>query len=200
MNTAAHPLSYPATVDVRIPERIGRWRPFAQWILAIPHLVIAGALDYASRAVAIISWFAILLTGRLPEGLATFQIMMQRYSTRAYAYAAGLHAEYQPFEFEMSAAEPGGTPVDLTIEPDLGERNRVTTCFRLVLAIPAMIWTLLVGLVGVVCWFAGLFAVLFTGRWPAALHRRILAALRVGTRTTAYLTLLTDEYPPFTTA
>jgi hypothetical protein len=43
-----------------------------------------------------------------------------------------------------------------------------------------------------------LFAVLFTGRWPAGLRHFTLGVLRWWLRVEAYLLLLTDEYPPFT--
>ena len=97
-------MDYPASIDVRTPERIDNWRPLVQWILAIPHLIIAGALGYASAAVAIVSWFVILFTGKLPTGLANFQVMVMRYTSRSQAYAGFLHSEYPPFDFTMTAA------------------------------------------------------------------------------------------------
>jgi hypothetical protein len=45
-----------------------------------------------------------------------------------------------------------------------------------------------------------LFAVLFTGRWPAGLRDFVLGVTRWWLRVEAYLVLLTDEYPPFTLA
>ena len=48
-------MDYPATLAVRTPPRLANWRPLVQWILAIPHLIIAGALSYASGAVAVIT-------------------------------------------------------------------------------------------------------------------------------------------------
>jgi hypothetical protein len=190
-------MTYPASIEVTTPERLDRWRPLVQWILAIPHLIVAGALQYAAEAVAIVSWFIILFTGKLPQGLADFQVMVMRYNMRAWAYAGFLHAEYPPFEFEMSPREPGGTPVDVDIEPALDDRNRLTVGLRIIWAIPALLFAVLIGIVGALAWFVSFFVVLFTGRWSDGLRTWVMHSLRVQIRVGAYLALLTDEYPPF---
>jgi hypothetical protein len=125
--------------------------------------------------------------------------MALRYNARAQVYAGFLHDQYPPFAFDMATTEPGGTPVDYTIVPALGGRNRLTVGLRIIWAIPAIVWVMLIGIVGAVCWFIGFFAVLFTGRWPDGLRRWVMASLRVSTRANAYVMLLTDEYPPFAT-
>lgn len=192
-------MDYPATIDVRSPDQIAQWRPLVQWIMALPHLIIAVALEQVTGAVAVVSWIIILFTGRLPVGLANFQILILRYTTRAEVYAGFLHDEYPPFDFTMSAAEPGGTPVDLSIEPVLEDRNRLTVGLRLIWAIPALLYALLIVIVGAICWFLSFFAILFTGRWPEGLRGWVMKMLRVSVRANAYLLLLTDEYPPFST-
>ena len=192
-------MNYPATIGVSTPDRIDRWRPLVQWILAIPHLVLASVLQNVGEVVAVISWFVILFTGKLPAGLANFQVMALRYSARAEIYAGFLHAAYPPFEFAMTGDDPGGTPVTYTIRPALEDRNRLTVGLRFIWAIPALLWVLLIGIIGAICWILGFFAVLFTGRWPQGLHRWVLASLRVSIRASAYIYLLTDDYPPFVT-
>jgi len=192
-------MSYPATIDVRTPDRLANWRPLVQWILAIPHLVIAGAMGYIAGPVAIISWFAILFTGRLPAGLANFQVMILRYSERAQLYAGYLYEEYPPFDFTMATAEPGGSPVAVSVLPALENRNRLTVGLRIFWIIPALFYAFLIGLVGAICWFLAFFAILFTGRWPDGLRSWVMKALRVSIRLNAYGLLLTDEYPPFAT-
>lgn len=181
------------------PAEIDRWRALVQWILAIPHLIIAWAMEYVSGAVAVISWFVILFTGKLPAGLANFQIMILRYTTRAEVYAGFLHDQYPPFEFATTAEEPGGTPVDLVVEPALENRNRLTVGLRIIWAIPAFLYMFVIAIVGVICWFLAFFAVLFTGRWPEGLRDWVMKLMRVGLRLNAYVMLLTDEYPPFST-
>jgi Domain of unknown function (DUF4389) len=89
--------AYPATLDVDRAERIANWRPIVQWLLAIPHLVILNALQDLSGIVAVISWFVILFTGKLPDGLANLQCLIIRYGNRTCAYAGFLREEYPPF-------------------------------------------------------------------------------------------------------
>ena len=103
--------SYPATITVETPPSMDRWRPLVQWILAIPHFIIAGALDYVSGALAIVSWFVILFTGALPKGLADFQVMILRYTARVQVYAGFLHDQYPSFGFTVGGNDPGGPPV-----------------------------------------------------------------------------------------
>lgn len=192
-------MSYPASIEVQRPAKIANWRPLVQWILAIPHLVIAGALGYVSSAVAIVTWFVILFTGRLPAGLANVQVMILRYSTRANIYAGFMHDQYPPFAFDMTAAEPGGTPVTIDVQPALENRNRLTVGLRLLWIIPAALYAIVICIVGALAWIAAFFAILFTGRWPDGLWSWAMKLERVSIRLSAYCYLLTDEYPPFDT-
>lgn len=190
-------MDYPATVSVEVPDRVANWRPLVHWLLAIPHLIIFEVLQHLAWLLNIVGWVVIVFTGRMPAGLADFQAMYLRYTLRLYAYVGFLHEQYPPFAFQMSAAEPGGTPVTVGFEPELSDRNRGTVAVRLILAIPALVFWWLTSVVALVITVIGFFAVLFTGRWPAGLRDWLLAWYGVVLRTNAYLHLLTDEYPPF---
>ena len=192
-------MNYPATIEVETPEEIDRWRTLVQWLMAIPHLIIASVLQYVAGAAAVISWFIILFTGKLPPGIANFQAMVLRYATRAQTYAGFLYADYPPFEFTTSSADPGGSPAVVNFEPELEDRNRLTVGLRFIWAIPAMAFAWVIAIVGGICWFLSFFAVLFTGRWPDGLREWVMKMLRVLIRLNAYILLLTDEYPPFST-
>jgi hypothetical protein len=189
-------MEYPARLDVDMPATIGRWRPLFQWVLAIPHFVVLYLLNIAGEVVGIISWFAILFSGRLPKGLADFQCMVQRYSTRVGTYAAGLHAQYPPFDFTTAPSDPGGYAAAVQFVPSLDGRNRLTCALRIIWLIPAAIVTFIILIVAVVCWLIGAIAVLFTGSWPEGLRAWVLKGLRASLRLSAYQWLLTDEYPP----
>ena len=192
-------MSYPASIEVQTPEKIARWRPLVQWFLAIPHLIIAGALSYVAGAVAVITWFVVLFTGLLPEGLANFQVMIMRYTMRANIYAGFRHDPYPPYDFSMTTDDPGGTPVTVWVHPQLEQRNRLTVGLRFIWLIPAALFLFVVWIVAAFCWFIAVFAVLFTGRWPAGLRSWVMKYQRVSIRLQAYGLMLTDEYPPFNT-
>jgi hypothetical protein len=194
----ATPNPYPATLSVESPEKIANWRPLVQWLLAIPHFVVLYLLEIAASVVVFVSWFAIVITGKLPAGMAAFQALYLRYGNRVVSYAGYLREEYPPFSFESAAPDPGdyaGVRSDFT--PALEDRNRLTTFFRLLLAIPHLVVLVFVGLAAWIAWLLAFFAVLFTGKWPAGLHRFVVGYLRWSLRVNAYFFLLTDEYPPF---
>lgn len=191
---------YPATFTLDPPEHVANWRPLVQWLLAIPHLLIANALGAVSRIVAVISWFAILFTGKLPAGLANFQALYLRYNVRALTYAGFLREEYPPFTFDTTPADPGDdSRVRVDMVPALEERNRLTVAFRLILAIPQFIVVALLTIGLLIVALIALFAVLFTGRWPAGLRQFAVGVGRWWLRVQAYTLLLTDDYPPFDT-
>jgi hypothetical protein len=52
-----------------------------KWLLAIPHYIVLLFLAFAALIVIIIAWFAILFTGRYPDGLFKFvvSVMTDRY-------------------------------------------------------------------------------------------------------------------------
>lgn len=87
-------------------------------------------------------------------------------------------------------------PIGLIVTDDL-KRSRLTTFFRLILAIPHFIvlylWSILAAVVVVIAWFAALF----TGSVPAGLHNFLATFLRYSTRVTAYTLLLSNPFPPF---
>jgi Domain of unknown function (DUF4389) len=197
MNATGGP--YPATFTFDAPERVANWRPLVHWLLAIPHLVILNALGMVSEVVAVISWFAVLFTGRLPAGLAGLQAMYLRYMLRTATYFGFLREEYPPFSFATTPADPGDDHrVSVDLVPRLEGRNRLTVAFRLILVIPQLIVLALLGVALFVVGVIAFFAVLFTGRWPDGLRDFALGVGRWWLRVEAYLVLLTDEYPPFT--
>ncbi|MFN8506744.1 MAG: DUF4389 domain-containing protein [Dehalococcoidia bacterium] len=124
------------------------------------------------------------------------------------------------------ASDPALYPVTLAVDLDTGQRNRLTTGFRFILAIPHMFLSGFVGSMGNVsvnlsrshglpeisasllyagvlgaaagvCAVISWFAILFTGSHPQGLWDFEAFVLRWQVRTSAYVTLFRDEYPPF---
>ena len=79
----------------------------------------------------------------------------------------------------------------------LRERNRLTTFFRLILAIPwyivNYIYTLAAAVVAVIAWFA----LLILGRYPQWAYDFNSGVLRYSTRFNAWFSLQVDAFPPF---
>lgn len=86
----------------------------------------------------------------------------------------------------------------VTFEVDYVERrNRLTTFFRLLLAIPVAFVLYVFGIVASIAIVIAWFAIVITGRYPKGLYDFVADFNRFVARVTAYVALLTDAYPPF---
>jgi uncharacterized protein DUF4389 len=96
-----------------------------------------------------------------------------------------------------AASAPAQHPIRLVVNDDL-QRNRLTVFFRLILAIPLLLWATLWLVIAVLATIANWFATLFTGRSPDGLQNFLGTFLRYTTHVRAYLLLVADPYPSFT--
>ena len=88
-------------------------------------------------------------------------------------------------------------PISYEADAALDDRNRLTTFFRMLVAIPWQIVAYLYGIAAGISAFIAFFALLFTGRMSDGLFNPIRSALAYGTRATAYFMYMTEDYPPF---
>ena len=110
-------------------------------------------------------------------------------------------------------------PVTVAIDPLVVGRNRLTTAFRLILAIPHLIlvggigFSVVAGsgsrgpayggdtgLLGAVAWFLAIvswFTIVLAGQHIIGIRQFTLFYMRWRVRALAYLMLLEDQYPPF---
>jgi len=173
----------------RGPASQNRLTVLVRIILAIPQLIVVWALSIAAEVVVIVCWFAALVLGRLPEGLAGFLAGYLRWLARVQAYLLLLTDDYPPFEL-------GDARYAVHVLARPGPLNRLAVFFRFVLAIPAYIVAALViwgmqTIVLLITWFI----VLITGRMPRPLHEAYAAGLRYYVRFVGYVFLLTATYP-----
>ena len=215
-SSALHP------VRIRlVPALDGRERLTTafRFLLALPHLILVGGpiaavltwnrgaqdgltygwsagggvLGVVAAVIAVIAWFAIVFTGRYPQGLWDLVAYYLRWRVRVMAYAALLRDEYPPFG-------DGLYPVELELPSPEEPRDRLTVGFRPILAIPQLIAIWILGIAWALATIFAWFAILFTGRYPRRLYWFAVGAMRWTTRVEAYVLLLRDEYPPFTLA
>ena len=99
---------YPSTTDHQsvhldydypdVASDLNRWLPLVKWFLAIPHYVVLFFLGIAALVAVIVTWFAILFTGRYPRGIFDFIEGVIRWNNRVIAYAFTLVTDrYPPF-------------------------------------------------------------------------------------------------------
>ncbi len=185
------PTSYPVEFEMDYVERRSRLTTFFRSALAIPHFFFAAVYGIAFFVVYIVAWFALMFTGRWPAGLYEFAGGFLRYITRLNAYLYYGVDQYPPF----SGAPDDTYPVRVHIAPPLASYSRVKVFFRGWYAILAIViryaLSIVIAFVGFVSWFA----IVFTGRQPAALQNALSFALSYTTRADGLIFLITETYP-----
>ncbi len=91
----------PVHLSIEYSPELNRWAPLYKWLLAIPHFIVLYVLGIGVSVCWLIAWFAVLFTGKWPEGLRNFVIGVTRWSLRVSAYAnLFLRDEYPPFALD----------------------------------------------------------------------------------------------------
>ena len=203
---------YPVDVTIAPSQPQNRWKVGFRIVLALPAALIGGALVSGSArsygvnygyglaaAAAFLGWFAALAQARLPRGLRDLIAYGLSYSAQLDAYLFLLTDVYPDSNPLTALTElPARTDtIDLEVGGEL-ERSRVTVFFRLLLAIPHLIWVSLWGIAAFVALIVNWFATLIAGASPPALHDFLAAYVRYRTHVLAYLFLIAEPFPQFT--
>ncbi|VXC21959.1 conserved membrane hypothetical protein [Arthrobacter sp. 9AX] len=215
--TPAENAPYPARLLGRLDPALSRWMWLVKWFLAIPHFIVLAFLWFAFLVTTIVAGFAILITGRYPRPLFTFNVGVLRWNWRVafYAYAAAGTDLYPPFTLART-----NYPADFEVDyPERLSRGLVLVKWWL-LAIPHLLvvaafagttWTWQaetddlgttyergtgLSLLGLLVLIA-VVVLLFTGRYLRPLFGLIMGINRWIYRVLAYTALMRDEYPPF---
>jgi hypothetical protein len=96
-----------------------------------------------------------------------------------------------------AASTPVQHPIRLVVTDDL-QRTRLTVFFRLILAIPCLLWLALWSVIAWLAWIVNWFATLFTAQSPDGLHNFLASYVRFATHLRAYALLIADPWPGFT--
>jgi Domain of unknown function (DUF4389) len=186
-------VAYPVHFDVGYQERYSRLSTFFRLILIIPHAIWLGLWGIVVFFTTIVAWFAVVFTGRYPRGLFRFTQAYLSYYVRVNCYAYLLTDKFPPFGGGSSG---DGYPVQLSV--DVPERlSRLTTFFRIIMAIPALLVLRILQLLAQLLAFFGWFVIVIMGRLPKGLFEVMELPQRYQARVTGYLLLLVDAYPWF---
>lgn len=203
---------YPVDVEIAPPQPQNRWKVGFRIVLAIPAFMIAGALTSGSArtyganysyglagVVALLAWFAALAQARLPRGLRDAVTYGLSYSAQVDAYLFLLTDRYPNSDPQTALADlPAreSDPIRLEVGDDL-QRSQLTVFFRLILAIPHLLWLTLWGILVFFAAIANWLATLVNGQSPEGLHGFLAAYVRYQTHVYAYLFLIADPFPGF---
>lgn len=205
---------YPVDVQIAPPAPQNRWKVFFRLILAIPALTISAALISGSArtyganynyglglagVAALLGWFAALARARMPRGLRDAIAYAISYSAQLDGYLFLLTDRYPDSDPQTALPElpARSDPIGLDVGGEL-TRNRLTVFFRLILAIPHLIWLTLWAIAALIAVVANWFVTLAGGISPASLHNFLAAYLRYQQHVYAYLFLIADPFPGFT--
>jgi hypothetical protein len=205
---------YPVDVEIAELRPQRRLVTLFKLVLVLPAIligaVLGGGMALAGNAgfalswggvaagAAFLAWFAALVLGRMPRGLRDVLAWCLGYGAQLGAYLFALTDRYpttDPNEHVRTPAPPHAVQLELG---DDARRSRLTVFFRLLLALPHLIWVSLWGYAVYLAVFVGWFAALVLGRLPRPLHRFIAAYLAYAAQVYAYLFLIANPFPGFT--
>jgi Domain of unknown function (DUF4389) len=183
---------YPVTYEADYVRERDRLTTFFRLILAIPWFIVAIIYSIAVFFTVIAAWFALLFTGRYPDGLYNFNSGALRFFMRVNGWFSLQTDAWPPFGFGDEPAYP----IRVQIAPRAASQDRLKTLGRIILAIPLLFVSFGIGYVQQGAAFVAWLTIVFRGYQPKNVHDALGYALDWNTRAGAYLLLLRDEYPP----
>jgi hypothetical protein len=177
------------------PYEVDRWRVIGNPIMAIPHIVVLYVLGAVAGVLWLVNAIALIITGKMPNGLRGFIVLYQRYAWRVYTFVPWLRDQYPPFAFDTDEEDPGTDPpatYSVTLTNEIG---RWEPLYRWVFCIIPAIVLAVFGIVAYVMLIISFFQVLFTGKWNESFRKFVLRVMRQGLYIGAYLYLLVNDKP-----
>jgi hypothetical protein len=185
-----YPVSYEA--DAALEGR-NRLTTFFRYLVSIPWQIVVALYGIVAEIAAVIAWFAIVFTGRYPEGLYNFNVGFLRMASRVNGFNYLLTDEWPPFNGEDNPQYP----IRIGVAPPLDAYSRLKTGLRLIFGIPVYLLAIVQSLILAVCTLIAWFVILFTGRLGEGLFNPMRSASAYLTRAGAYFLLITEDWPPF---
>jgi hypothetical protein len=184
---------YPVAYEVDYAEKRSRLTTFFRLILVIPWAIVGIFWGLAALVCIVIAWFAIVFTGRYPQGLYDLAAKALRYFTRVNGFALLMTDAWPSF----GGDEEPQYPVRAVIAPTPAQYSRWKTLLRIFLLIPILVILYFVQLVSRAISILAWLVIVVTGRLPRGIFDVMRFTLAYETRATAYHWLITETYPPF---
>ena len=194
----------PVKFGINYPESLSRGLLllrtfFGSIYVGIPHGFMLGFYGIGASFVMFIAWWAVLFTGKYPEGMFRFVEGYYRWALRYIAYMLFMTDQYPPFSSD--ANPPGYSALEFHIDyPETLSRGTLllrTFFGSIYVGIPHgfMLGFYAIGVAFVI--FIAWWAVLFTGKYPEGMFRFVEKYYRWWLRFGTYMSFMTDQYPPF---
>lgn len=185
--------AYPVLYEADYIEKRSRLTVFFRALLVIPHAVLSVFIGIAATFTVIAAWFAVVFTGRYPQGLYDFNAGVTRWVSRYTAYAYLQVDKFPPFGF----SDDPGYPVRVRFAGPLPAYSRLKAFFRCLLAIPLAVIVYAVSIALAFVVLAAWIVAVILGRMPRGLYDALDFCIAYTMKAYAYFALLTETYPPF---
>ena len=203
------PFAYPVQFSVDYPDRpLNRTTTAFRALTVLPIFVVLAAVgggtwqwSHASGSRAVAGAGGLLFFGPLlmivfrqtyPRWWFDFNLEFQRFTNRVWVYVALMDDRYP------STTDHQSVHLDYAYPDATRELNRALPLVKWVLAIPHVIVLVVLDIAAVLALIGAWFAILFTGRYPRPIFDFVAGVTRWNNRVIGYaVTLVTDQYPPF---
>ena len=164
--------------------------------ITLPHAFLMMFCQIWSAIITFIAFWSILFTGRYPQSFFEYQVKMFRWSVRVQARGKNMVDGYPAFF-------PSGTDTLTNFEMDYPENlSRGTLLLKAFFGViycilPHRFMLAFRSLWGAILTFIAWWVVLFTGKYPQSTHEFNKGTILWSLRLSAYISYMTDLYPPF---
>ena len=203
--TTAPGPTHPVRFSVEYPDRpLNRTTTAFRAFAAIPIFVVLAAVsggtwEWSSESVAgaggllfLGPLLMILFRQKYPRWWFDFNLELQRFTNRVWAYLALMDDRYP------STTDHQSVHLDYAYPDAARDLNRWLPLVKWFLAVPHYLLLVVLNSVAVVGVLVAWVAILFTGRYPRSIFDFVAGVIRWNNRVIGYaFTLVTDRYPPF---
>lgn len=169
---------------------------FGFFYILIPHGFALLFLGIGSAVVTFVSFWMLLITGQVSEGMHNFQVNLLRWNARVSARFYNLRDGYPAFG--LSAVDEG-----ITLEvPYLQTRDRLSAVLRyffgfIYVMIPHAFCLYFLSIGAAIVNQIQFFIILFTGQANEGMFNYVVGVMRWSTRVNVFMNYLSDTYPAF---
>ncbi len=191
------PGQHPVRLVMEYPERFSRAQAFFFGIFPvgifalIPHFFMLWLYGIAMGVINFIAFWAILITGRYPQGMWEFARKYVQFMMRIQAYMSVLAPQYPPMS-------PNGEYRWLEVVVPYPEHSSRLWLFLAGIAVfPVAIVNGIMGIGAAFLRMIAVWIVLFTGRFPQGWWEFCRKVTQQRLRMMFFIYWLRSEYPPF---
>jgi uncharacterized membrane protein len=184
--------NFPIDYEADYVEERSRLTTFFRLFMVIPQYLFGIILGIAGFFTVVAAWFALVFTGKYPEGLYKFNSGILRWSIRVTGYYLLATDAYPPFNID----EDDSYPIRVKIAPAKAQYNRLHAFFRGITMIPAYLVASVLLLVSEIGAIGAWFMVVFTGKTSPGLQGLINMGIAYAAKFHGYYMLLHEEWFP----